>query len=97
MMCLVILEPGRDFEHWCDLPAGHAGDHRCGDCGDVWNPCPDGDENEPHERFEGSCPLCRIEQEEPVTVKPFSSQAGLASLRAGAGIVTGPRADDAGS
>ena len=72
VLCLDLLSPGETFDHWCDLDAGHAGDHHCGDCGDVWNPV-EGDEidfydsQEPHYEYEGTCPLCKDYQVEEAT------------------------------
>jgi hypothetical protein len=92
-ICEDILSPGETFEHWCELPREHVGDHRCGDCGDVWNPSPDEAPRdewpdhwfERHERWDGTCAECVEMRRELAPAGPpaFSSQAGLASLRAG--------------
>lgn len=63
-VCGAIIDPGESFEHWCGhLPAGHAGDHRCTDCGDVWNRGPWDEEEQPHLFFHGICPLCHAIRE----------------------------------
>ncbi len=64
MMCNAILSAGETFEHWCELDVDHVGDHRCGDCADVWNRGPwDDDAPEPHWTFNGSCAACVAERE----------------------------------
>lgn len=61
LRCNDLLSPGEVYEHWCELEADHAGDHRCGDCADVWNPSRYDDDlgwPESHEKWEGSCAEC---------------------------------------
>lgn len=94
-ICGDVLSPGETFEHWCDLEPGHAGDHRCGDCHDVWNPADPRDLEEfgPlfHEKWDGTCADCVAERggiaswarARTVIVGGISSQAGLASIRRG--------------
>lgn len=94
-ICGDVLAPGETFEHWCDLEPGHGGDHRCGDCHDVWNPVdPSVIEEfglEVHDKWDGTCPECQEEravstrwESDRVTVAGgVSSQAGLASFRRG--------------